>query len=66
MHLGEYCYSQVELLKSIAAGKPIQRLLLIVRSMLTVQLAGHERKHNACRAEIGVVSVVCDEAESRL
>ncbi len=53
MHLGDYCYSQVEPLTSIAAEKPTLRLLLTIRSRLTVQLAGHERKHNARRAEIG-------------
>jgi len=29
-----------------------------VRSRLTVSTAGHERKHNACRAESEVISVV--------
>jgi len=29
------------------------RLLLTVRARLTVPTAGHERKHNACRADIG-------------
>ncbi len=28
-------------------------MLLTVRARLTVPTAGHERKHNACRAEIG-------------
>jgi len=27
--------------------------LLTIRARLTVPTAGHERKHNACRAEIG-------------
>ena len=29
------------------------RMLLTIRARLTVPTAGHERKHNACRAEIG-------------
>jgi hypothetical protein len=29
------------------------RLLLTVGARLTVPTAGHKRKHNACRAEIG-------------
>ena len=29
------------------------RLLLTVRAKLPVPMAGHERKHDACRAEIG-------------
>ena len=48
MHLGGYIYSYVEMLK--AAEKQSLRLLLAVRSRLTVLTAGHERKHNACRA----------------
>ena len=32
-------------------------LSLAVRSRLTVLTAGHERKHNACRAESEVISV---------
>jgi hypothetical protein len=51
MHLGGYIYSYVEMLK--AAEKQSLRLLLAVRSRLTVLTAGHERKHNACRAEVG-------------
>ena len=50
MHLGDYHYSQSEPLTSIAAERC---LLLTTRSRLTVQLASHERKHNACRAEVG-------------
>jgi hypothetical protein len=53
MHLGGYIYSHVEMLKSKAAEKQSQRLSLAVRSRLTVLTAGHERKHNACRAEVG-------------
>ena len=54
MHLGDYLYSQVEPLTSIAAEKLTWRLLLTIRLRLTVQMASHERKHNAHRAEIGV------------
>ena len=53
MHLGDYLYSPVEPLTSIAAEKSTWRLLLTIRSRLTVQMAGHERKHNTRRAEIG-------------
>ncbi len=48
MHLGDYCYNQLELLASIAADQ-----VMTVRLRLTVQMAGHERKHNTRRAEIG-------------
>jgi hypothetical protein len=57
MHLGGYIYSHVEKLNSKAAEKQLQRLLLAVRSRLTVLTAGHECKHNARRAEVeGCVS----------
>jgi len=36
-----------------AAEKCWQRLLLAVRSRLTVLTVGHKRKHRACRAQIG-------------
>ncbi len=53
MHLGGYIYSHVEMLKSKAAEKQTCGLSPAVRSRLTVPTAGHERKHNACRAEVG-------------
>ncbi len=53
MHLGGHIYSHVEMLNLKAAEKQSWRLLLAVWLRLTVLTAGHECKHNACRAEIG-------------
>ena len=50
MHLGGYHYSHVERIKSAVAERTI---VAAVRSRLTVLTAGHERKHNVFRAEVG-------------
>ncbi len=52
------CISEATVMVSKAADLKAseqisQRLLLTVRSRLTVLTAGHERKHNACKAETG-------------
>ena len=49
MHLGEYCSSQVELLTSIAAGKPNLASVAGCKTEADSP-AGHKRKRNAHRA----------------
>ncbi len=44
MHLGRYAYSHVELLTLKAAKKQPWRLLLTVKSKLTVQTAGQAER----------------------
>ena len=62
MHLGGHCYSRVELLTSKCAEKST-----VASSYCEVEAdsltAGHERKHNACRAESEVVSMVIPISE---
>ncbi len=62
MHLGGHCYSRVELLTSKGAEKSTVASAAdsVEGDSLT---ADHERKHNACRAELEVVLVVIPISE---
>ena len=61
MHLGGHCYNRVELLTSKGAEKSTVASAAdceVEADSLDLSLtAGHERKHNACRAESEVVLV---------
>ncbi len=57
MHLGGHCYSRVELLTSKCAEKSTVASAADCEVEADSLTAGHERKHNACRAESEVVLV---------
>ena len=58
MHLGGYLYSRVELLTSKGAEKTTVASAADCEVEADSLTAGHERKHNACRAELEVALVV--------
>ena len=58
MHLGSHYYNRVELLNSKGAEKPTVASAADCEVEADSLTAGHEREHNACRAESEVVSVV--------
>ena len=51
MHLGGRCYNRVELLTSKGAEKSTVASAADCEVEADSLTAGHERKHNACRAE---------------
>ena len=57
MHLGGHCYNRVELLTSKGAEKSTVASAADCEVEADSLTAGHERKHNACRAESEVVVV---------
>ena len=57
MHLGGHCYNRVELLTSKGAEKSTVASAADCEVEADSLTAGHERKHNACRAESEVVLV---------
>ena len=57
MHLGSHHYSRVELLTSKGAEKTTVASAADCEVEADSLTAGHERKHNACRAELEVVLV---------
>ncbi len=63
MHLGGHCYSRVELLTSRCAEKSTVASAADCEVEADSLTAGHERKHNACRAESEVVIVVLPISE---
>ena len=63
MHLGGHCYSRVELLTSKGAEKSTVASAADCEVEADSPTAGHERKHNACRAESEVVLVVIPISE---
>ncbi len=63
MHLGGHCYSRVELLTSTGAEKSTVASAADCEVEADSLMAGHERKHNACRAELEVVLVVIPISE---
>ena len=58
MHLGGHYYNRVELLTSKGAEKSTVASAVDCVVEADSLTAGHERKHNACRAESEVVLVV--------
>ena len=58
MHLGGHCYNRVELLASKGAEASTVASAADCEVEADSLTAGHERKHNACRAESEVVLVV--------
>ena len=58
MHLGGHYYSRVELLTSKGVEKSTVASAADCEVEADSLTAGHERKHNACRAESEVVLVV--------
>ncbi len=63
MHLGCHCYNRVELLTSKGAEKTTVTSAADCEVEADSLMAGHERKHNACRAELEVVLVVTPISE---
>ena len=57
MHLGGHCYIRVELLTSKGAEKSTVASAADCEVDADSLTAGHERKHNACRAESEVALV---------
>ena len=57
MHLGGHYYNRVELLTSKGAEKSAVASAADCVVQAGSLTAGHERKHNACRAEAEVVLV---------
>ena len=55
MHLGGHCYNRVELLTSKGAEASTVASAADCEVEADSLTAGHERKHNACRAESEVV-----------
>ena len=53
MHLGGHCYNRVELLTSKGAEESTVASAADCEVEADSLTAGHERKHNACRAEFG-------------
>jgi len=51
VHLGGHCYNRVELLTSKGAEKSTVASAADCEVEADSLMAGHERKHNACRAE---------------
>ena len=66
MHLGGHCYNKVELLTSKGAEKSTVASAADCEVEADSLTAGHERKHNACRAESEVVLVVIPQAQTGL
>ena len=63
MHLGGHCCNRVELLVSKGAEKSTIASAADCEVEAESLTAGHERKHNACRAESEVVFVVIPQAQ---
>ncbi|DBA66419.1 TPA: hypothetical protein ACH3X2_002398 [Trebouxia sp. C0005] len=63
MHLGGHHYSRVELLTSKGAQKTTVASAADCEVEADSPTAGHERKHNACTAELEVVWVVIPISE---
>ena len=57
MHLGGHCYNRVELLTSKGADKSTVASAADCEVEADSLTTGHERGHNACRAESEVVLV---------
>ncbi len=58
MHLGDRCHNRVEPLTSKGAEKTTVASAADCEVEADSLTAGHERKHNACRAESEIVLVV--------
>ncbi|DBA78064.1 TPA: hypothetical protein ACH3X2_008039 [Trebouxia sp. C0005] len=63
MHLGGYLYSRVELLTSKGAEQTTVASAADCEVEADSLTAGHERKHNACRAELEVALAVIPISE---
>ncbi len=63
MHLGGHCYNRVKLLTSKGAEKTTVASVADCEVETDSRTAGHERKHNACRAESEVAVVVIPISE---